>query len=366
MAAGLCQVSATKQADSAYAATTSRIESVYVVLAPQAALNLTASNTGIAVGSTSTLSASGGSGTGTVAYQVLSGPCTLNGALLTGSGAGTCRVLATKAADGTYAQTSSNEESVYVVLAPQPILTLIANPSSLNVGGTSSLSTLGADGTYAALSSNLVSVLVNLAPQAPLNLTASNTSISVGSTSTLSASGGSGNGTVTYRVLSGPCLLNGAVLTGSGAGTCLMTASRAADSSYGETTSNTVSVLVNLIPQSGLNLTISTPSLTQGGTATLTATGGSGSGTVFYEVLSGPCTLNGNSLIGRGPGSCVVRATKAQSNGYAETTSNSVVESVTAPTPTPAPIPTLPEWAKITMMFLMFLTVGWYGWRLKR
>ena len=33
--------------------------------------------------------------------------------------------------------------------------------------------------------------------------------------------------------------------------------------------------------------------------------------------------------------------------------------------PSPAPIPTLSEWAKISMMFLMILTVGWYGRRLK-
>ena len=34
--------------------------------------------------------------------------------------------------------------------------------------------------------------------------------------------------------------------------------------------------------------------------------------------------------------------------------------------PSPAPIPTLSEWAKIMMMFLMILTVGWYGRRLKQ
>ena len=37
-----------------------------------------------------------------------------------------------------------------------------------------------------------------------------------------------------------------------------------------------------------------------------------------------------------------------------------------APPPSPAPIPTLSEWAKISMMLLMILTVGWYGRRLKQ
>ena len=296
--------------------------SVYVVLAPQSALTLIPNPTAIIVGGTSNLTTLGGSGSGNVTYRVLNGPCTLNNAQLTGKATGTCYIQATKAADG----------------------------------------------AYTALLSNTVSILVSLAPQAALSLSASNTSISIGSTSTLNTSGGSGAGPVAYRVLSGPCTLNGAVLTGSGAGTCLISASKAADSSYGETTSNTVSVLVNLIPQPGLNLTVSTLSLTQGGTATLTVTGGSGSGAVFDQVLSGPCTLNGNILVGRGPGTCVVRASKAQADGYAETTSNSITVSVTAPSPTPSPepIPTLSEWAKINMMFLMVLMVGWHKRRLQR
>jgi hypothetical protein len=35
-------------------------------------------------------------------------------------------------------------------------------------------------------------------------------------------------------------------------------------------------------------------------------------------------------------------------------------------TPSPAPIPTLSEWAEIMMMLLMIVTVGWYGRRLKQ
>ncbi|NBY21561.1 MAG: hypothetical protein EBQ73_01525, partial [Gammaproteobacteria bacterium] len=249
-AAGLCQVSASKEADGTYAKTSSNVASVYVVLAPQAALNLTASNTGIAVGSTSTLSTSGGSGTGTVAYQVLSGPCTLNGALLTGSGAGTCRVSATKAADGTYAQTSSNEESVYVVLAPQSALTLLANPTGIAIGGISGLAT----------------------------------------------SGGSGSGIVTYELISGSCTLSGNQLTGKAPGLCQVLATKAADSTFAETKSNIESVYVVLAPQATLNLTASNTGIAVGSTSTLSTSGGSGTGTVAYQVLSGPCTLNGALL----------------------------------------------------------------------
>jgi DNA-binding beta-propeller fold protein YncE len=57
---------------------------------------------------TTTLSTSGGSGTGAVSYTVLSGPCTLSGSTLTATGLGRCVVTATKAADDTYAAATSS------------------------------------------------------------------------------------------------------------------------------------------------------------------------------------------------------------------------------------------------------------------
>ena len=45
------------------------------------------------------------------------------------------------------------------------------------------------------------------------------------------------------------------------------------------------------------------------------------------------------------------------------TTSDTIVVTIGA---APSPIPTLSEWAEIMMMFLMILTVAWYGRRLKQ
>ncbi len=82
----------------------------------QTPLTLAASTSHIlAANNTSTLSTSGGSGTGATSYTVLSGPCTVSGNTLTGTSAGTCRVTATKAGDGTYASTTSNMVTVAVV-----------------------------------------------------------------------------------------------------------------------------------------------------------------------------------------------------------------------------------------------------------
>ncbi len=82
--------------------------------AAQAPLTLTANPAGVLVGGSSNLSASGGSGTGAITYTLISGPCTLSGSTLTGTGAGNCVVTATKAGDGTYASLTTDPVTVSV------------------------------------------------------------------------------------------------------------------------------------------------------------------------------------------------------------------------------------------------------------
>jgi len=155
----------------------------------QATLTADASPSSIHYGETSTLSTSGGSGSGAVTYAVTAGGsyCSVSGATLTGIGAGTCTVTATKAADSNYTATTATVD-VTVTQASQATLTADASPSSIHNG----------------------------------------------ETSTLSTSGGSGSGAVTYAVTAGGsyCSVSGTTLTGIGVGTCTVTATKAADSNY--------------------------------------------------------------------------------------------------------------------------------------
>ena len=112
-----------------------------------------------------------------------------------------------------------------------------------------------------------------LATQATLTAFASPASINVGQTSNLSTSGGSGTGAVTYTVVSGPCSVSGSTLTGSGAGTCSVTATKAADSTYAAATSAAIDVAVNAV------LT-----LPEVGGAVITIPSGSGSLTLFEKI----------------------------------------------------------------------------------
>ena len=339
-----------------------------VSLAPQETLVVQAAPTTVNVGSSSALSSAGGSGTGGVTYQVGSGPCSVSGSTLTGTDAGNCSVTATKAADATYASTTSAPVTVTVTvgLAPQSPLTLLASPTTVNVAGTSALSTVGgsgtggvtyqvvsgpcsvggatltgadagscsvtaikaADATYASATSVPVTVTVGLAPQSPLTLHASPTTVDVGGTGALSAAGGSGTGAVSYQLVSGPCSVSGSTLTGTGAGSCSVTATKAADAAFAAATSTPATVTVGLAPQSPLTLLASPTTVRVDATGTLSTTGGSGTGAVTYSLLGGPCSLSGSTLTGLQRGSCTVTATKAADAAFAQATSAPVTVTV--------------------------------------
>lgn len=107
----------------------------------QAALTARASSTAIELNNSATLSTIGGSGTGMVSYTLSSGPCALSGTTLTGTGVGTCMVIATKAADANYL--GSNDTVVVSVSTPKFLTTPVpsvgvtsSNLTALNLGGT--------------------------------------------------------------------------------------------------------------------------------------------------------------------------------------------------------------------------------------
>jgi hypothetical protein len=202
-----------------------------VVTAPQATLLLVSTPNSITVNGTSTLSTTGGSGSGNVTYAWVSGPCSLNVATLTGTGVGNCVVTATKAADSNYASARSEDLTVAVSLATQTSLVLAASSDSITVNGTS----------------------------------------------TLSSTGGSGSGNLTYRVLNGPCSVSGATLTANGVGICLVIAQKDTDGTYAIATSSPLSIFTAVAP--GIQVT--------GGSSFGTATVSAAAGAAFINLTEG-------------------------------------------------------------------------------
>ena len=363
--AGTYSVTGDCAANGNYSAVTGALAGSFVISPATQTITAIATPSSINVNGTASLSSSGSSGSGAITFTQVSGPCTVSGTTLTGTGAGTCVLTASIAADNNYSQVTSNPLSIGVGLATQAALVVTATPSN----------------------------------------------ISINATSTLSTTGGSGLGAVTYSLVSGPCTLNGTALTGTGAGSCIVTATKAADSAYAATTSAQVAVAVSLPSVSGT---------TPGGTVIANLTGGSfvsGSGQFMapsnppagqslpYGVFSftATTTVGGSitltltyphalaagtkvwkDLTGNGSwvdwtsnvtisGNTITYTIADGGNGDADGAVNGSVTDplgpsspATIPTPSPTPIPTLSEWARIMLVFMMIMMMHWYGRRMKQ
>lgn len=199
--AGNCVVRATAAATGALG---SASQDVTFTISKVSQSNLTLTSTTGSAGSSLSLATSGGSGNGAVSYAVTgtgtASGCAVSGSTLTVTSTGTCKITATKASDATYLSESSAETTVTFGQGTQPALAITS------------------------------------------------TSGTVGQPLTITVTGGSGNGAITYELLSGgttTCTISsGSLLTGV-AGTCLIKVTKAADSSFAaQSTTGTVTFSV--------------------------------------------------------------------------------------------------------------------------
>jgi hypothetical protein len=361
--AGTCTVTATKAADGNYTVKSSAPTTVTFAKATQATLTLTSvSGT---YGTPLTLTTSGGSGAGAVTYVGTNGTatgCAANGSTLTSTSAGTCTVTATKAADGNYNATSSAPTTVTFAKGAQATLTLTsvsgtygtplalttsggsgagavtyaatngtatgcaANGSTLtstSAGTCTVTATKAADTNYKAASSAPTTVTFAKAAQATLTVTS--VSGTYGTPLTLTTSGGSGTGAVTYVAADGTatgCTVSASApytLSVTSAGTCTVTATKAADGNYTVTSSAPTTITFAKAGQSIVfTSTAPSPAYVSGPAYTITATGG-GSGnpvTFTLDATSTGCELNGSTLTFVAAGTCVVNADQAGDANY--------------------------------------------------
>jgi len=226
------------------------------------------------------LSATASSGL-VVTFSVSSGPCSVSGATLTVTGAGTCVVAANQAGNSDYSAAAQVTQSVTVNAA---VLTVTANSASrvygvanpgfnytvtgyVNgdtssvVGGsaaeTTSATSTSAPGSYsitfsseALTATNYTFSYVNgtlTVSQASQTITfnAPASPVTYGvSPSSLSATASSGLA-VTFSVSSGPCSVSASTLTVTGSGTCVVTANQAGNADYSAAAAVSHSIVVN-------------------------------------------------------------------------------------------------------------------------
>lgn len=134
----------------------------------------------------------------------------------------------------------------------------------------------------------------------------------------LSASSSSGQSVTFTSATSGTCTVSGSTVTLVSAGTCTINADQAGNVDYDAAgrVQQSFTIYTN---QSAL--VVSAASGRYGSTTTLATTGGSGSGAVSYDVVSGNCSVAGDILSATSAGNCVITATKASDGTYGSITS---------------------------------------------
>jgi hypothetical protein len=209
-----------------------------------------------------------------VRYSV-SGACALSGnQIIAGTSAGTCAITATL---GNLTKTLN----ISVILRPQ-IITVTANPSTINTSGTTTLSTAG------------------------------------------------NQGAVTYSVSSGSCTVSGNIVTaGTSGGTCTITANAAAVTGYSAGTATTIINVEDLrdnlltLTSDSSELRYRTNNYCNGATskevALLTTSGNQCASPSVTYTTSTPanCTIiNNTSVEAKTGGQCIITATQPACSGY--------------------------------------------------
>lgn len=356
---GTCVVVVTRAADTNYTAQT-LTGNVEIGQATQTTVSMTNVTT-VVYGSTLTLTATGGEGSGAYDFAKVNGLCAVSGDELTPLGVGDCVVHARKLSSTNFA-TSAWSADLTISMTAKP-LTLTVSPQNRQWNGSTSIAlapttasnlsgieagdTVSVDDSFLSASvstadvgankpvtvsisagylsgidaanyllptiSGSPNVTISRADQAALSFT-SGTSTTYGQTLALTSSGGTGTGETSYAVDSGPCLVSGSTLTSTAAGSCVVTATKAQDANYSATTAN-YTVSVAYADQSLVSITNSN-TVVYGSTLSLTASGGTGTGSFAFSPVSGPCSISGSTLSTTAAGDCVFKARKLGDSGY--------------------------------------------------
>jgi titin len=389
--------------NTAYASSVSSTSSFVVTPATQSPLTLTSVSTAFAPSPNNnvTLTTTGGSTAGAVSYAVdsagNSAGCSVNGSSLVYTSAGSCSITATMAGSAGYGAVSSSD-TTFSVNQASPSVTLAANPTSSTFGASVTLTATlnsGATGTvdfenggvtvdscgavplvsssaqcvttdlpegsdalqvvysgdtnYQSTTSTSESFMVGLSTQAPLSVTS--ISGTTGFDLTLTSSGGSGTGSISYVVSDGTATCSEpspGVVTVNGAGTCIVTATKAGDANYSSSSSAATTVTFSAVQT--LSFTSSAPTVAVMGATYAPSASSTANLAVTVSVDSSSnsvCSLNAGVVTFLTPGNCVLDANQAGDSTHAAATQVQQTIAVTAPprgtTPTTPTAPSAPS-----------------------
>lgn len=324
--AGVCVINVKKLSDSDYTDSTSKSVTITFTKIDQATLSASAAKSALkattAALDTTTLSTTGGSGTGAVTYTVAADSltvCSIVGTTVTGIGAGDCNIVATKAADVNYNVTSA---TVKVTVTK---------------------------GTQNALSAYAYWPTIGFIPA-----TAADTSL----INAIIWSGGTGAGDMVFSIDASsaqvcnraglrPGYSNQLQVFALGSGTCTMTLYKSGGTAWDNSNTVTVSFTITKATQAALTATASKSTIAYydapASTFTVAVSGGSGDGATSVSInpasaaICTDATVSGGVITVKaiGVGNCLLSGVKAVSAGYTQITSSQITVVITKGTQAP-------------------------------
>jgi hypothetical protein len=310
--AGSCTLTSTKAADTNYLQK-QITNTLSFVKATQSSIQVT--STSGTYGTPIQLLIAGGSGSGSLSYAVSdtgSASCVVNGTQLTFTTAGTCKVTATRDSDNVFDARSSASTTITIDRAVQTPLSSATTTGDLLTGiivavtgggGTGSVSTSVTSGTAnctltaglvtarsigtCALSISKAGDTNFLSTSGTVTLTfakalqssgtvSSPTSSALGTGITLTYTGGTGNGAITYTLVSAGtagCSITNGILNATSGGKCTVTITKQGDDTYADQVVTTEFTFVDSsAPSTSTTTTIARATAAVGSTTTSTTT----------------------------------------------------------------------------------------------
>ena len=271
------------------------------------------------VGTSVKVTTSGGSGTGALKFVVAGAHCTIStSGSLSASAAASCKVTATKAASKGYAAATSASKT-FVFAAAAPSVKITNTTLSAKVGVTITVTASGGSGsggynfatTGAVCSINPVTGVLNALAVGTCPVTATKGSVTslpvtftftkgdqptlvigndtstdslVGTATNVFTTGGAGTGAVSFTVTGTGCTIDASgALNDSAAGTCVVSATKAADASFAAASAAPVTFTF-VVP--GPNTKVENPTFTNPDKAVLTSVTGT-DGSQIDDTVNG-------------------------------------------------------------------------------
>ena len=180
------------------------------------------------------------------------------------------------------------------------------NTYTLNVSKADSSSTPGSCSTSVTVGKGSQTISFGSAP-----------SITAGGIGSVSATATSGLAVAFSSQTTSVCTVSGSTVSGVSAGTCTIAANQAGNASYNAAPQVTQSFSIGSASKTSQTISFgSAPSITAGGTGSVSATATSGLAVAFSSQTTSVCTVSGSIVTGVSAGTCTIAANQAGNASY--------------------------------------------------